>query len=167
MARASATRPRSPPDRLRTGRSSRSSNSRRRAISMTMGALRTAGRRCSAYSRLPRTVRCGNRRASWKTRPMPRAWAGTRTALRVSSSTRSCRVTPPASRRYRPAIVASRLDLPEPDGPKTTVTPSAATSRSASSRNAPLRTTTSRSFSVTPRASGAPSAAASRRARGR
>src|SRR3569623_2585486 len=63
----------------------------------------------------------------------------------VSPSTRTC----PASGRNRPAIMLSTLVLPTPDGPNSTVSPSAASKRQATSLS-PSRRVTSTSKDMQP-----------------
>ena len=73
------------------------------------------------------TSRCGNRAKSWNISPKPRSWVGTAVMSRPSNQTR------PAAGGSRPATARSRLDLPEPLGPRRLTISPGATARSTES----------------------------------
>jgi hypothetical protein len=69
---------------------------------------------------------CGNSASDWKTKPTPRASTGVSIDRAPSNHTSSPSAMRPESGRRRPAIAASVVLLPHPEGPKRIVIPGAA-----------------------------------------
>ena len=155
-ARPIATRCRSPPD-SRPGRRARtwpmpsvSTTASKPTGRCRAASVSPAGGRCGQCGqwrleapanqrpniRFCRTVRCGNKRPSWWTRPIRRACFGTKTRDLVSTSTRPSTTTRPWSGRSRPAISAIVTDLPAPERPNRATT-AASLSKAASRLKAP------------------------------
>src|SRR4051812_40759486 len=72
----------------------------------------------------------GNSASDWKTKAAPRLWTGLSVAW--SNQTSSPSAMRPDCGRTRPAMAASVVDLPAPEGPNSTVMPGGA--RNATSR---------------------------------
>src|SRR5690606_8014133 len=132
-ARAMATRCCCPPESWRGRASALSASPTRASSSRASGSTSSRRRRCAetgASTTFSSAVRCGNRLKLWKTNPI---WVR---CPRISRSLSSRRVLPlrryptsspsmemkPWSTFSRWLIARRSVDLPEPDGPSTTVT---------------------------------------------
>src|ERR1700722_5409700 len=76
----------------------------------------------------------GNKASDWKTYAIDRSCTGTSTRVAESNQTTSPRTTRPLAGRTRPAMAASVVLLPDPDGPKSTVTPGGASNVTSSAK---------------------------------
>ena len=125
LARATArpARAASPPDRVDAGDATRSV-SPTASSSSAMRSRSTRPASCCASRTLPATVRCSKRLPLWNSTPIIRA----RRAARARSGRRvigapAMRTWPPSG-SSRPAMHASSVDFPDPEGPTTaTVSP--------------------------------------------
>ncbi len=121
-ARATATRCRSPPDNSAGRCSSRcdrpTRSSRFRARSLTEGPAPGATR--VGMRTFSRTVHCGSRWWSWKTKPMERLRKAASLGSGRAKGSTSSRRTVPAVGVSRVPRMYSRVLLPEPEGPMTT-----------------------------------------------
>ena len=110
-ARAMATRWRMPPDSSRGYFSAkgRSPSGPSRSLAMRRRSARATPRSSSPNSTFPSAVRHGKRPGSWKT-------VATRVGSGPDTDTPSTR-TRPSSGVASPPIIASSVDLPQPDGP--------------------------------------------------
>ena len=114
IARASATRCRSPPESVDGKRSSKG------AISRIETASSKADSRAPFIPNrtLRRTSRCGKRHASCGTYPIRRRSGGRKVPAAVSIRTSPSIAIRPEACRRRPAIVSRSDVFPEPDGPR-------------------------------------------------
>ena len=136
MARAMATRWRSPPERSSGNRPALSRTPRRSSASKPAGRARFGAVPSSSSGRVTfsRAVSPARRLKSWNTKPTVRRRSAARSlADAVARSWPSMSTWPPDGSSIAPAMVSSVL-LPEPLGPITATSVPGATSRSMSTR---------------------------------
>ncbi len=123
IARASATRSRSPAESRATARSawSASPTTARASIVRSCSSTPSTPRSASASSTFSRAVSALERPGTWPTTPIDSRRKAARASRSRAESTTSPTTTSPSSGVSRPASSARSVDFPEPEGPVTTV----------------------------------------------